>query len=132
NLASELKSKSLKSSASLVNAGRCLQVDQLPVALDDPGANLPRRLALLVHGVSVIKFFQAGSALCAVGAGKAAVQAGVPHAAVAVAVTRLLVNHLWNLRRQFIGMRLIRKLRVRAPELILGQDRRKLAGCGQR
>src|SRR5258708_16899187 len=54
------------------------------------------------------------------------------HAAVTVAVTRLLVDHLRNFRRQFVSMGLIRRLRVRAPKLILGQDRRKLGSCGRR
>ena len=56
---------------------------------------------------------------------EAAVQAVVTHA-VAIAVAGLLVQHRGNLRRQFIGMRLIRKLRVWAEKLILGEDRRQL------
>src|ERR1019366_7793459 len=118
--------------ALLIDAGRCRQIDRLPLAIDDACANLPRRLALLIHGVSVIKLFQTGSALGAVRARKTAMQTFVSHAAVAVAITRLLVDDLGNLRRQFIGMGLIRKLGVVAPKLILSQDRRELAARGRR
>src|SRR6202022_683463 len=100
------------SSALLINAGSRVQIDQLPVTLDNSCTNLPRRLALLMHGVSVIKLFEAGSALRAVRSRKAAMQTVVSHTAVTVAITRLLVDHLRNLRRQFVSMRLIQKLRV--------------------
>src|SRR5208282_4495583 len=105
-----------------IDAGGCSQIDCLPVTLDNSSANFARRLVLLIHAVSVIELFEAGTALRPVRAREATVQAGVPHAPVAVAITRLLVKHLGNLRRQFIGMRLVRKLRVRSKKLILGQN----------
>ncbi len=109
-----------------IDGGGIIQIDQLPIALDNARANLPRRLALLIHRVSVIKLFEAGSTLGAMRAGEATVQALVSHAAVTVAVAGLLVEHLWNLCREFISVRLIRKLRIRAPQLILTQELRKL------
>src|SRR5258708_21655794 len=57
----------------LINGGCRVQIDQLPVALDNSRANLPLRLALLMHGVSVIKLFETGAALRPVSARKAAV-----------------------------------------------------------
>src|SRR5579864_940548 len=85
----------------LVDRGRLLQVDLLPFALDDAGANLSSGLAFLVLQVRVIQLLQAGRALGAVGVFEAAMQAVVPHA-VAIAVARLLMQHVGNLRGQFI------------------------------
>ena len=91
-----------------------MQIDLLPLALDDSGADLRCGLALLVLLVGVIELLQAGGALRAVRVLKAAVQAVVAHA-VAIAVAGLLVQHVGNLRRQFIGVGLIGILGV-APQ----------------
>ena len=101
-----------------------MQVDLLPLAFDDSGADLRCRLAFLVLLVGVVKLLQAGRALRSVGILEAAVQAVVAHA-VAIAVAGLLMEHVRNLRRQFVGVRLVRILRVRAPEVGLGQKRRQ-------
>src|SRR6202035_5596142 len=80
----------------LVDRRSRLQIDLLPFALDDAGANLGCCLAFLVLLIRVVQLFQAGGAAGAVRGLKAAMQAVVAHA-VAVAVARLLVYHRWNL-----------------------------------
>src|SRR5262249_31095477 len=46
--------------------------------------------------------------------------------AVAVAVAGLLVNHVRDLGRQFVGVRLVRILRVRSPKLLRPENGREL------
>src|ERR1700722_19377937 len=116
---------------SLNHLGDLQQVDLLPLAFHNAGANLGCCLALLVLLVAVVKLFQASRALRAVGAFKAAVEAVVAHA-VAEAIARLLVKHVWNLRRQLIRVGLVSILRVGAPQVSLGQNRRQLRSLGRR
>src|ERR1035438_1854637 len=74
------------------------QVDLLPFALDNPGANLRGSLALLVFLIGVIKLLQTGRALSAVSILKAAVQAVVAHS-IAVAIARLLMQDVGKIGR---------------------------------
>src|SRR5205807_5273795 len=107
------------------------QVDLLPVAFDDSGANLGGRFPLLALLVRIVELFKASGALRAVGILEAAVQAVVPHA-VAITVARLLMNHVGNLGRQFVGVGLIRVLGVGSPEICLGKDRGQLRAFRRR
>src|SRR5579863_7363605 len=96
-----------------------LQINLLPVALDDASPDLRRRLALLVLLIRVVELLQAGRALRTMRILKAAMQAIVPHA-VAIAVARLLMQHIRNLRRELISVGLKSVLRVRAPQIGFG------------
>src|SRR5215469_13324534 len=96
---------------------RCgLQVDLLPLAADDALADLGRSLSFFRLRVRVIELLQADVALSAVGAFKAAVQTVVAHATVAIAVTRLLMNYIWDLSRQFVCVSLVVILGIFGPE----------------
>src|SRR5262249_23610398 len=75
-----------------------LQVDRLPLALDDACANLRRRLAGLGLLVAVVDLFQASGALGPMRILEAGVQAFVAHA-VAIAIAGLLMDHVGNLGR---------------------------------
>ena len=99
----------------LIDSRGRLQIDRLPLALNDARANLGGGLAFLVLLVGVVQFLQAGGAAGAVRGLKAAVQAVVPHA-VAVAITRLLVQHRGDFRRQVIRMGLVRILPICSPQ----------------
>jgi len=83
-----------------------MQIDLLPFALHNPLTDLGWGLFLLVHGIGVVELFQAHGALGAVRALEATMQAVMSHAAIAVAVARLLVQHGGNLRRQFVRVSL--------------------------
>ncbi len=107
------------------------QIDLLPLSLDNSVAYLSRSLAFFVLLVGIIQLFQAGGALRSVRVLKAAVQAVVAHA-VAIAVTRLLMENVRNLGRQFIGMGLVGILRIRSPKVGLGQEGRQLRSFGRR
>lgn len=74
-----------------------LQIDLLPLATDDALADLGGCFALFRLLVGIVKLFQADVALGAMRTFKAAVQAVVPHAPVAVAVTGLLMDDVRNL-----------------------------------
>src|SRR5215472_12915565 len=65
--------------------------------------------------------------MCAMGAFKAAVQALVAHATVAVAVTGLLIDNVLDLRGQFVRVRLKWVPVVFAPQLIFTENRRQLS-----
>src|SRR2546425_5794002 len=125
-----IKPSSEKVETRSVDAGGCLQINLLPIAFDNSRADLPRRLALLVHCVAVVKLLQTSAALRAVSAREAAVQAVVSHAAIAVAIAGLLMDHLRNLRRQLISMSLIWELGVLSPKLVLVQDRLQFVAFG--
>src|SRR5438270_5757548 len=103
----------------LVHCRRGLQIDLLPLSLNNSRPDLGGGFALLMLLVRVIKLFQAGRALRSMGVFKTAVQAVVAHA-IAIAVARLLMENSGNLRRQFIRVSLIGILRVRTPEVRLG------------
>src|SRR5215475_9600460 len=90
-------------SSGLVDGCGRLQVDLLPIPLDDSGPDLGGGLALLVLLVGVIQLFQAGCALRPMRTLKAAMQAVMPHA-VAVAVARLLMKHARDLGRQLVSV----------------------------
>src|SRR5579859_3032919 len=62
---------------------------------------------------------------------EAAMQAVVTHA-IAIAVTRLLVQDTRNLGGEFVRVGLVWVLRVSAPEIGLGQDRRQLRAFRRR
>jgi len=49
---------------------------------------------------------------------------------VAIAITWLLVEHIRDLGRQFVGVPLVYVLGVRSPQLGRGQDGRKLRSFG--
>src|SRR5580698_1670094 len=108
--------------SALIDSCSRLQVDGLPVSVGDAGANLGCGLAFLVLLIRVVKLLQARGAACSVRVFIAAVQTVVAHA-VAIAVAGLLVEHGRNLRRQLIGMSLVGILRVRSPEIGLGEYR---------
>src|SRR5579864_1834170 len=109
----------------LVHRGGLQQIDLLPFSFNDSGADLGGGLAFFVFLVGVVEFLQAGRALRPMRAFKAAMQAVVAHA-VAIAVARLLVEHVRDLRCQLIGVPLVGVLGVRAPQVRLGQDGRQL------
>ena len=75
--------------SALIDRCRRLQIDLLPLALDDASANLGCGLARLVLLIRVIDFLQARGASRSMRAFEAAVQAVVAHA-VAITVARLL------------------------------------------
>src|ERR1700730_14874497 len=101
--------------ASLVDRIRLLQIHLLPFTLHDSLTNLGGGLSLLVHGVGVVGLFQANRTLGAVRALEAAMQTIVSHAAVAIAIARLLMQDAGNFGRQFVGVALKRILGVFAP-----------------
>src|SRR5215472_13290610 len=69
-----------------------LQIDLFPLAADDALADLGGCFAFFRLVVGIVKLFQADVALGAMRTFKATVQAVVPHAPVAVAVTGLLMD----------------------------------------
>jgi hypothetical protein len=66
------------------------------------------------------------------GALKTAMKTIVTHSSVAIAIAGLLMQHGWNLGRQFISVGLKRVLSVLAPELFSAQDGRRLGALGGR
>src|SRR5437899_11222092 len=90
----------------LIDRGCRLQINLFPLSLDDSGADLRSRLALLVLLVRVVKFLQARRTPSSVSILEAAVQAVVSHA-VAITVTGLLMNHVGDLSRKLVGMSLV-------------------------
>src|SRR5256885_14335761 len=106
----------------LVNCRGRLQINGLPFSRDNALANLGRGLVLLVHLICVIDLFHAGGTLRPVRAFEATVQALVSHATIAIAVTRLLIDDVRDLRGQLVGVRLERILIVVAPELSFAED----------
>src|SRR6267142_2552058 len=80
------------------------EVRGLPLTLDNPCANLRGGLSLAQLFVSVEIFADADVASRAVFAGKAIEQAAMPLAAVAVAVTRLLVESFFDSRRNRVSI----------------------------
>src|SRR5205814_4974134 len=102
-----------------------IKVDLLPLSRDDAHTNLLWRLFLLDHLVAVVELFHANGTVAAVLTLKATVQALVAMAPVAVAITRLLIDHLRNLGRQFVGVHLHELvLGLGIGQLARGQDRR--------
>src|SRR5229473_5255695 len=80
------------------------EVHGLPLTLDNPGANLRGGLPFAQLLVSVEILADADVASRAVFAGKAIEQAAMPLAAVAVAVTRLLVESFFDSRRNRVSI----------------------------
>src|SRR6267378_8171355 len=80
------------------------EVHGLPFTLDDRCANLRGDLSLAQLLVSVEIFADADVASRAVFAGEAIEEAAVPLAAVAVAVTRLLVERFFDSRRNRVSI----------------------------
>src|SRR5215475_2170945 len=115
----------------LVHRGRRLQIDLLPLPLDDSGTNLGCGLALPVLFVGVIQLFQAGRTLGSVGILKTAVQTVVTHP-VAITVTGLLMDYVGDLGRQLVRVSLKGILGILTPQIRLGQDRRQLCALGRR
>lgn len=106
--------------------GRCrAQVDLLPLASDNSCANLRCCFALLILQVRIVKLLQAGRAFRAMRPFKATMKTIVSHP-VAMAVARLLMQNNRNSGCQFVRMRLVRLLRVHAPQLFFFKDRRQL------
>src|ERR1035437_9941850 len=81
-----------------VDFGR-LKIDGLPFAFDNPCANLGWRFLQLHLPIRVENFLHADSAVSSMRGLEAAMQAAVPHA-VAIAVTRQLVQHAGHLGRR--------------------------------
>jgi len=80
------------------------EVHGLPLTLDYPRANLRGSLSLTQLLVSVEVFADADVASRAVFAGEAIEQTGVPLAAVAVAVTRLLIECFFDAARNRVSI----------------------------
>src|SRR6266849_9042386 len=80
------------------------EVHGLPLTVGNPGANLRGGLSPAQLLVSVEVFADADVASRAVFAGEAIEQAAVPLAAVAVAVTRLLIESLFDSRCNGVGI----------------------------
>ena len=99
----------------LSNRRRALQVNLLPLALDDASADLGRCFSPLVLQIGIVKLLQASGAFGSMRTFKAAVQA-LMAGTVAVAIAGLLMNNAGNLRSQLIGVRLIGKLSIVAEE----------------
>src|SRR5579864_60133 len=108
------QSRLRRGATTLIDGGRRIQIDLLPLSLDDSGADLGRAFALFVLLVRIVQLLQASGTLRSMGILKAAVETVVAHP-VAVAVAGLLMEHRRNLRRQFVGVSLVRILRVRSP-----------------
>src|ERR1039458_4321091 len=88
----------------LVAFGRRFKIDGLPFAFDNPGANLGWRFVQLHLPVRVEDFLHADSAMSSVRSLEAGMQTAVSDA-VAIAVTRHLVQHTGNLGGQLIALR---------------------------
>src|ERR1700674_339752 len=114
-----------------MNGRSRFEVYLLPLALDDGLTHLCRRPTLLVLLVGIVNLLEADSTAGAVRAFKATMQAVMAHA-VAIAIAGLLVKHRWNLSCQIVGMSLIRRSSVGAPELVFAEDGRQLCALGWR
>src|SRR4029077_11638655 len=90
-----------------------------------------RRSTFLVLLVGIVSLFQAGGTAGAVRAFKATMQAVMAHA-VAIAIAGLLVKHRRNLSCQIVGVSLIGRLSVSAPELVFAKDGRQFCTLGGR
>src|SRR6202521_2549779 len=113
-----------------MNGRSRFEVYLLPLALDDGLTNLCRRPTLLVLLVGIVNLLEAGSTAGAVRAFKATMQAVMAHA-VAIAIAGLLVKHLRNLSCQIVGVSLIGRLSVGAPELVFAKDGRQFCPLGR-
>src|ERR1700688_1915209 len=114
-----------------MNGGSRFEIYLLPFALDDALTNLCRRPTLLVLLVGIVNLFEAGSTPGPVRVFKATMQAVMAHA-VAIAIAGLLVKHPWDLSRQIVGVSLIGRLSVGAPELVFAKDGRQFCTFGWR
>src|ERR1700731_1366986 len=114
-----------------MNGRSGFEVYLLPFALDDALTNLCRRPALLVLLVGIVNLLEAGRTAGPVRVFKAAMQAVMPHA-VAIAIAGLLVKHRWNLSCQIVGVSLIGRSSVGAPELVFAKDGRQSCTFGRR
>jgi hypothetical protein len=110
-------------SKALIAFGGLLQVDRLPLSLNHGRPDLRWRLLQLRLLVGEENLFHTDSAFGAVRQLEAGVQALMSHA-LAIAVTRHLVEDVGNLRRQFVGLGLIRILEGLAPLLVFGENLR--------
>src|ERR1700680_1526601 len=114
-----------------MNRRNRFEVYLLPLALDDALTNLCRRPALLVLLVGIVNLLEAGRTAGPVRVFKAAMQA-VMAPAVAIAIAGLLVKHRWNLSCQIVGVSLIGRSSVGAPELVFAEDGWQLCALGRR
>ena len=115
----------------LVHRGGRLQIHLLPVSLDDSRTNLCCGLALPVLLIGVVELFQAGRTLRSVCILETAVETVVTHP-VAITVAGLLMEHVGDLGRQFVGVSLKGIPSIRIPQIGLRQDRRQLSALGRR
>src|SRR5438270_5680750 len=90
----------------LIDRASGFEIDALPFAGHDALPDLLRSLLLFGHGVRVVKLLQASGANGGMLAFIATMQALVPHGAVAIAVTGLLIEHFGNLSCQREGVSL--------------------------
>src|ERR1035441_10797040 len=100
----------------LVAFGRRFKIDGLPFAFDNPGANLGWRFVQLHLPVRVENFLHADSAMRSVRSLEAGMQTPVSDA-VAIAVTRYLVQHTGNLGRQLIAFQDRKSTRLNSSHL---------------
>lgn len=109
-----------------------LQVDQLPIASNDPVANRFGAPTLFGHLVRVERFSHACAAVCSVGRFKTGMQAGVPVPAITVTVAGLLVHDCWRFGYGFVRVDLDWLGETLVGKLLLCEHcRKRLSICGR-
>ena len=110
-------------------AGNRIQVDLLPVAAFNSGANLVRSPAFARHLIRVIAFFGAGSAFGAMQVFKTTAQTGMADGPVAATIAGQLIQDTGNLGSILIDLHLPGQLKIDAGQLFAVQNRRQLCVC---
>lgn len=105
-----------------------LKIDQLIVALEDAIANHLGRPSLLGLAIRIQGFLHARAALGAVGAFKAAAQAGVAVVAITIAIAWHLINHCAGAGSSLVRFLLRGSDQALIGELLFCKDRRQLGG----
>jgi hypothetical protein len=95
-----------------------LQIDSLPISALDASTNLGRSLPFLRLLIGIYGLFHAGRTCRSVSSLEAAMQTVMPHLAVTVTVTRLLMQDARDSGRHLICGHLVRMRKVDAGELI--------------
>src|SRR4051795_13013449 len=106
-------------------AARLLQIDRLPLTLNDAFSYLPGCLVFLCLFVRVVQLLQASAAVGRMGRFITTVQALVADA-VTVTIAGLLVDDVRDLGGQNVSLLLHWRLEVLSPELLGRQDRSQL------
>ena len=104
------------------------EVDFLPVAAFDAGANLRRRPSLSRHPIRIEAFFGARAAFGTVQTFKTTAQAAMPQGHIAAAIARELIQDLRDPGGILIYLHLPRQLKVGPGQLPAMKNRRQRSG----